>query len=155
MSSDAMMREAAEGQMSFFRRYLYPVLMAIVFLAGILAAARLGILLADRQVPPGLAGNVYQIKAGSSWAISPAVVFTVSEHLKGLREHDFRSSGAGSASVEGVSLFEVSGTGLGLEILAGSDRRYLKAQVRDGEHDGEIFWLMAREFREIATAKRP
>ena len=155
MSSDAMMREAAEGQMSFFRRYLYPVLMAIVFLAGILAAAGLGVLLADRQVPPGLAGNAYQIKAGSRWEISPAVVFTVSKHLEGLREHDFRSSGAGSSSVDGVSLFEVAETGVDLEILAGGDRRYLKAQVRDGGHDGEIFWLMAREFREIATAKRP
>ena len=53
MPSDAMMREAVEGQRSFFRRYLYPVVMAIVFLAGILAAAGLGVLLADRQVPQG------------------------------------------------------------------------------------------------------
>ncbi len=152
-----MVRAAAarwQGRL-FLRRYLYPVAKVMVFLAGILAAARLGIMLADLQVPPGLVSSDDQIKAGSRWEIHPAMGFAVSEHLDDLREYDFRSSGGGPVSVEGVSLFEVAEAGVELEILAGSDRRYLKVQVRQGEYDGETFWLMMKEFRKMAITRRP
>lgn len=151
-----MMRESAERQQDrlFARRYLYPVAKAIVFLTGTLAAARLGVMLADLQVPPGLVSQD-QIKAGSRWGIDPAMVITTSEHLEDLREYDFRSSGTGPVSVEGVSLFEAAEDGVELEILAAGNRRYLKVQVCQGEDDGETFWLMVREFRGMTTARQP
>lgn len=150
------MRESADREQGrrVPRRYLYPVAKAVFLLMGILAAARVGIMLADLQAPPGLVSSGAQIKAGSRWVIGPAMGFTVSENLEGLREHDFRSSGgAGSFSVEGVSVFEVGEEGIELEVLAGGDRRYLKVQLRQEEEGGDIFWLMVREFREIAVAK--
>ncbi len=148
-----MMTEAADRQESrlFSGRYVYPVAMAIVFLGGMFVAARVGIMLADWQVPPGSVNFPDRIEDGSRWKIGPGSSFTVAGNLGELREYDFRSSGGAPVAVEGISLVNVAGNGVELEILAGGDRRYLKVQVRKGARDGEVFWLMVREFLKIAV----
>ncbi len=147
-----MMTEAADRQDNrlFPGRYVYPAVMAIVLLGGMFAAARVGIMLADWQVPPGSVNSPDRIETGSRWKIATGSSFTVAENLGELREYNFRSSGGAPVSVEGISLYHVAGNGVELEILAGGDRRYLKVQVRKGAREGEVFWLMAREFLKIA-----
>ncbi len=132
-------------------RYLRPVVVAVVFIGAVLGAARLGIMLADQQVPPGQ-GEL--LEPGTRREIGPANGLMVCDHLKGLREYDFRSSGSEQVSVDGVTLLEVMEQGVVLEVMQGSDRRYLKVQVLGGAKDGKVVWLLARQFRELPEAKR-
>lgn len=150
-----MMRETADGRGNrlFPRRCIYPVAMAVVCLGGMLAAARVGIMFADWQMPPESVKFPDRTGVGSRWQIGSDNSFTVAGNLGELREYDFRSSGGAPVSVEGISIYEVAKDGVELEILAGGDRRYLKVQVRKGARDGEVFWLMVREFQKIATPK--
>jgi hypothetical protein len=150
-----MMREAADRQETrwFPGRYVYPVVMAIVLLGGMFAAARVGIMFADWQGPPGAVNFPDRIEDGSRWKIGPGSSFTIAGNLGELREYDFRLSGGAPVSVEGISVYHVAEDGVELEILAGGDRRYLKVRVREGARDGEVFWLMVREFLKIAISE--
>ena len=56
--------------------------------------------------------------------------------------------------MDGVTLLEVMEQGVVLEVMQGSDRRYLKVQVLGGAKDGKVVWLLARQFRELPEAKR-
>ena len=94
------------------------------------------------------------LEPGTRREIGPANGLMVCDHLKGLREYDFRSSGSEPVSVDGVTLLEVMEQGVVLEVMQGSDRRYLKVQVLGGAKDGKVVWLLARQFRELPEVKR-
>ena len=135
----------------FFMRCLRAVVVAVVFIGAVLGAARLGIMLADQQVPPA---HTALLKVGMRREIGPASALMVCDHLKGLREYDFRSSGSEQVSVDGVTLLEVGEQGVVLEVLEGSDRRHLKVQVLGGANDGKVVWLLARQFSELPEPRR-
>ena len=153
VSSDFMTGKPAGRYLNgmFFLRYLRPVVVAVVFIGAVVAAARLGVMLADQQVPPG---HAELLKEGTRREIGPANGLMVSDHLKGLREYDFRLSGSEQVSVDGVTLLEVKEQGVVLEVMQGSDRRYLKVQVLGGAKDGKVVWLLARQFRKLPEARR-
>ncbi len=133
------------------RRCLWSGVIAMVFIAAVLGAARLGIMLADRQ---GISGHADQAREGVRRGISRESSLMIADHIDRLREYDFRSSGTAQAKVDGVDLFTAREQGVELEVLSGSDRRYLKVRVWGGERDGEVFWLLARQFSELPAAKR-
>jgi hypothetical protein len=148
-----MTGEAADRQWKglSLRRCLWSAVMAMIFIAAVLGAARLGIMLADRQGP---SGHADQVREGVRRGIGPASALMIADDIDRLREYDFRSSGTAQAKVDGVGLFTTREQDVELEVLSGSDRRYLKVRVWGGEREGEVFWLLARQFSELPAAKR-
>lgn len=138
-------------------RTLGSLLIIPLFFVGIFQAAKTGVALADRQVPPASTATFNTVPVDSRWILEPAVVVpAVARSIEVLREFDFRRSSSATeksaAGADGIEVWTVGAEGAELKILKGSDRRYLKLRALGGRYDGEVLWITAKDL--LASAQR-
>ncbi len=122
-----------------------------VFFGSIYFAARSGIDVADRQVPPGSVAAVGQEQIGGRWrSLGDGGKVVVADAVQALREYAFQQSIAEPELVRGVREIELAAEGWEIEVLPGGDRRFLRVELRADGSGGEVFWLRAEDLRQVA-----
>jgi hypothetical protein len=122
-----------------------------VFLGSLYFAARGGIEIADRQVPPASVRQPGEIEVGGIWRPNGGGgKLFVADAVQALREHEFQQSLPEPTPVPGVRQIDLGDKGWEIQVMPGGDRRFLPAKVVGGALDGEEFWLMVKELQGLA-----
>ncbi len=125
-----------------------------VFLGSLYFAARGGIEIADRQVPPASVRQPGAIEVGGIWRPNGAggTLLVVSDTVQPLREYAFQQSLSEPVAVPGVREIELGAEGWEIEVMPGGDRRFLPVKVvGGGALEGEKFWLMVKDLQGLAV----
>jgi hypothetical protein len=128
-----------------------PLIFLPMFIGGLYFAAKTGIELADRQVPPGSRTAAKMVEEGTRWSIAKPGL-AIASKAEDIRDFDFQRSGSGGAQVAGVTRLEDESVGWDLQVQKGGDQRYLKIKFLSGDRQGDEAWVIAEQI--VVLGKR-